>query len=220
MVWTSDILPITVTTSLSIIQDVYIVDASGGDITLTLPDITTDGMQYKLKRTDSTRANTVTIEGFAPAQTIDGEVSITLSVRSAIEVQSINTVWVSLFKSGIRKIPIYFSNGGSNINSGAYYGQGNVASAYGKVEVLVPAAGTITAMYSTKDSGTGKSGTSTLYVNNVASALAVSLGDGGGVTGSATGAVSVAQFDRLSIRNEGHSGSWSFGASTIMFEQD
>lgn len=218
MVWTSDILRITSSITLSTIQDVYVVDASGGNITLTLPNITTNGMQYKLKRVDSTRANTVTVQGFSGAQTIDGQVSITLSIVSSIEVQSINSVWVSLFKEGLVKNLLYFSNGGNNINlaQGSYMGQGNTSSGYGDVEIVAARTGTLTAIYATKN-GT-VTGTATLMKNNVATALTVDLAAPTGSNGSTLANVSVTAFDRLSVLCHNGNGTWSFAAATVIFE--
>jgi len=106
MVWATDIIEITGTTTLDTLIDVVIVDATSGSFTITLPSITTDGMQYKFKRTDSVTANTVTIEGDVPAETIDGLVSITLAPETAIEVQSLDTVWISLLDSCLSSFPV------------------------------------------------------------------------------------------------------------------
>jgi hypothetical protein len=92
MVFTTNIISITTNTTLSTMFDVYIVNASGGNIIITLPTITCDGMQYKLKRTDNTPANTVTIQGTG-GQTIDGVTTFLLNSLSCCEIQSFTSVW-------------------------------------------------------------------------------------------------------------------------------
>ena len=62
MVYNSNITEITTSTTLDIGFDVYIVDATSGNITVTLPSITADGLQYKIKRIDN-NSNRVTITG-------------------------------------------------------------------------------------------------------------------------------------------------------------
>lgn len=89
MVYNSNITEITTSTTLDIGFDVYIVDATSGNITVTLPSITADGLQYKIKRIDN-NSNRVTITG---SQTIDGLVSIQLFPQNSIEIHSIDTVW-------------------------------------------------------------------------------------------------------------------------------
>lgn len=82
---------ITSSTTLDISDNVYIVDPSG-DITVTLPSITADGMQYKIKRTDN-NSDRVTITG---SQTIDGLASIQLFPQNSIEIQSLNNLWYTI----------------------------------------------------------------------------------------------------------------------------
>jgi hypothetical protein len=92
MVYNTNITLITTNTTLSTKDDVYIVNASGGSLTITLPLITANGMQYKIKRSDTTPTSTVTIIGTS-GQTIDGAVSILLATTTNIELQSLNSVW-------------------------------------------------------------------------------------------------------------------------------
>ena len=111
MVFTSNINLITTSTTLSTKDDVYLVNATGGSITIILPNITCDGMQYKLKRIDVNTANTVTVQGFAGAQTIDGNTSIILIPFGICEVQSYSSVWyiVSDSSAGSGGVPIFTS---------------------------------------------------------------------------------------------------------------
>lgn len=61
MVHATNITLITSDTTLDDIHNFYIINATGGDITITLPIITTDGMNYRLVRLD-TSLNYVTIQ--------------------------------------------------------------------------------------------------------------------------------------------------------------
>jgi len=86
MVYSTNINRITTSTTLSTLSDVYLIDASGGNITITLPLITADGTQYTLTRIDTT-TNTVTIQGTS-GQTLNGVASIALFKSSTISLQS------------------------------------------------------------------------------------------------------------------------------------
>ena len=92
MVSSSNIELISTTTALSTLEDVYLVDASGGGFTITLSDITADGIHYKLIRIDepstSPPSGAVTVQGFAGAQTINGAVSVTLSPGGILGLES------------------------------------------------------------------------------------------------------------------------------------
>jgi hypothetical protein len=92
MVYSSNIISITSSTTLSTAFDVYIVSASGGSITITLPTISADGMQYKIKRTDNTPANTVTIQGTG-GQTIDGITTFSMDALTCCEIQALSSAW-------------------------------------------------------------------------------------------------------------------------------
>lgn len=92
MVFTTNIIQITANTTLTTKDDVVLVDASGGSITITLPNILSDGMQYKLKRTDATTSSTVTIQGTG-GQTIDGSTTVTLIPGGFSDIQSYNSAW-------------------------------------------------------------------------------------------------------------------------------
>jgi len=69
----------------------YLVDATPGNITITLPLITADGTTFNIKRIDGV-INTVTIVGTS-GQTIDSSVSLSLSPGSNFRVTSLNDVW-------------------------------------------------------------------------------------------------------------------------------
>ncbi len=90
------LFPNTVTsnTNLDISFDIYRIDASGGNITLTLPNIVIGGGFLILRRSDGS-ANTVTLQGFTPSQTINGSVSITIPPSTTISVIALNFVWIT-----------------------------------------------------------------------------------------------------------------------------
>lgn len=88
MVFNTNITTVSTTLTLDISNDVYLVDASSGSITITLPNINADGIQYKLVRIDNNTSNTVTIQGNIPAQTIDTDVSLLLPVQKVLDIQS------------------------------------------------------------------------------------------------------------------------------------
>ena len=91
MVFNSNITEITTSTTLDTGFDVYLVDASGGSITVTLPAIVADGMQYKLHRSDDT-ANTVTIVPTG-GDTIEGTSSAVLQQNTPFEIHSSGNDW-------------------------------------------------------------------------------------------------------------------------------
>jgi hypothetical protein len=99
MVYSSNITTITTSGTLSTEQDVYIVDASGGNITLTLPDITGDGMNYELRRID-TSINTVDIAR-GGSDLIDTATSISLNTFSSIKLHSLGNVW---YRTGVTSV--------------------------------------------------------------------------------------------------------------------
>lgn len=89
MVSSSNIQRITSSTTLSTEVDVYLIDAGApATIIITLPNITADGTNYKLIRTDSNTSGLVTIQGFNPSQTINGATSIRLRPNVVQSVQS------------------------------------------------------------------------------------------------------------------------------------
>lgn len=92
MVFSSNITPINGDITLSYDYDVYIVDGSLQNITLTLPNIVSDGIFYNIKRIDNS-TNTVTITG---SQTIDNQSSIILRQKSNITLNSLNNLWYSV----------------------------------------------------------------------------------------------------------------------------
>lgn len=60
MVQTANLANITSDTTLSVLNDFYLVNAVGGNLTITLPPITTNGVDYRLNRID-TSLNSVTV---------------------------------------------------------------------------------------------------------------------------------------------------------------
>lgn len=76
-------------------NEVFFIDASSGSIELTLCSITNDGVNFYIKRVDSTLSNTVTIKGYDNNQTIFGLHSIVLSnSNDYIIVVSYNNKWM------------------------------------------------------------------------------------------------------------------------------
>lgn len=72
--------------------DFYVVDATNGNITLTLPDITSDGFYFGFKRFDD-NVNTFTLQGNSGSQTIDGSTTLSFSNLDIHYVASVNGVW-------------------------------------------------------------------------------------------------------------------------------
>lgn len=93
MVFNDNITTITATGTLDILEEVYLVDATAGNMTITLPDITADGMRYKLIRIDDVPANLITVQGFNVSQTISGAISISLFPNTVEELKSNEDVW-------------------------------------------------------------------------------------------------------------------------------
>lgn len=75
--------------------DLFFIDASSGNMTITLTDINnSDGKLFIFVRIDQS-ANVVTIQGFNSSQTINGSVSNTIDPNSgAFHVVSLNNVWI------------------------------------------------------------------------------------------------------------------------------
>lgn len=89
MVYNTNIQRITSSTTLSDAFNVYLIDAGApATIIITLPNITSDGINYKLIRTDSNTIGQVTVQGFNPSQTINGSISIRLQPNTVQALQS------------------------------------------------------------------------------------------------------------------------------------
>lgn len=87
---------ITANATLDTGYDTYLIDASGGSITITLPDITNiTGLVFILKRTDTT-ANLVVVTGQS-GQTIDNQTIISIPINTGITISSLNNVWYIIF---------------------------------------------------------------------------------------------------------------------------
>lgn len=111
---------------------------------------------------------------------------------------------------------VTFSNGGSNIGQGGgYVGQGNVATAYGDTEIILPGDVTITQIYATKNGN--NPGVATVAINGVLSTLSASLPGGDNANGLGTGSVSATAFDRISIFVLPTGGSYSYFAATLVY---
>lgn len=71
---------------------IYLVDASISNVTLTLPDITTDGDWFLFRRIDNS-SNTFTLQGYTSGQTIDGSTTLVFSIGMESAVVAYNGVW-------------------------------------------------------------------------------------------------------------------------------
>lgn len=92
MVQVAYITSISGNTTLSTDFDTYIIEVSG-NITLTLPTITCDGMVYNLIRTDVTKS-IVTIQGTG-GNLINGVSTTTMSYKGCMELYTIDGEWVT-----------------------------------------------------------------------------------------------------------------------------
>lgn len=83
-----------ITSSASIDENFenYLIDATSGNITLTLPDIYTEGIDFTFKREDST-GNTVTLQPYSVSNTIEGTTSLLLAVSECVRLVSYDTNW-------------------------------------------------------------------------------------------------------------------------------
>lgn len=113
MVQTAYINSTSSNTTMSQNYDTYIINASSGNITMTLPNITADGIQFLLRRED-TSANTVTIIGTGgqlittPSGTFT---SINVSYASDACMHSISGGW---YTTGYTKGISYYFNAFDN----------------------------------------------------------------------------------------------------------
>lgn len=92
MVHSTNISAISSDTTLSNVYDTYLVDASAGNILITLPLITSDGINYFIIRTDNVATNTVTMQT-SGGQTLNGSTSI--YPNASMHYQSYNNAWYS-----------------------------------------------------------------------------------------------------------------------------
>ena len=77
-------------------NDLFLLDASSNDVTITLPDITCDGLYFRICRIDTNTANTVTVRSFNDIQTINGRPYITLNIESKVGIVSFGYIWYSV----------------------------------------------------------------------------------------------------------------------------
>lgn len=84
---------VTSTQDLDPVYDTFFIDASQGSIIFTLPNIALDGLNYYIKRIDSSLLTTVTIKGYNASQTINGSTSVLLLGSNAIFPISFNGEW-------------------------------------------------------------------------------------------------------------------------------
>jgi hypothetical protein len=90
---TASITSVTFSQNVDSGYNIYLVDASNNDVTLTLPDITSDGFYFTFKRVDTVFTNTVTIVGNNNQQTIDNVSSLSLTDNTSLSVVSHGSVW-------------------------------------------------------------------------------------------------------------------------------
>lgn len=89
------------------------ISASGGAVTVNLPTaVAIKGRQYVLKRTDTTTANTVTVDG-SGSETIDGSLTITIGTRADVTLISDGANWhvinSSVFNSLTATVPSIYT---------------------------------------------------------------------------------------------------------------
>jgi|LakMenEpi03Aug12_release.lakeMendotaPanAssembly.Ray.scaffolds.fasta_scaffold265264_2 hypothetical protein len=102
MVQTAYITSTTSSITLDTSFDTYIINASGGNITIILPSIVADGMVFNLVRTDQS-GNIVTINT-SSSQLINGVSSITINSSSEMCVRSISSEWRATFGGGVGRV--------------------------------------------------------------------------------------------------------------------
>lgn len=92
---------ITASDNITINDGVLLVDATAGNVTMTLPDVVTEaGRTYTIKKTDAS-ANTVTVLPTSPT-TIDGAVSVVLTAQNqSVTVVASGTEWEVLGQANI-----------------------------------------------------------------------------------------------------------------------
>lgn len=74
-------------------MDLYLISGDSNNIQITLPDITADGIYFKLYRVDTNNANTVTIVPFTSSQLINGAQELSLPISANGELVSLNNIW-------------------------------------------------------------------------------------------------------------------------------
>ena len=79
--------------------DTYFIDSTAGAMTVTLPTISAEGENYRLKRVDITN-NEVTVTGTG-GETIDGLVSLPLRVVDELNVVAVDDSWESMSNEGV-----------------------------------------------------------------------------------------------------------------------
>lgn len=89
---TVSITSINSNTELEEGYDVYLIDATLGNLTITLPVISSDGEDFSMSRVDST-VNSVTVEG--TSQNINGFASVDLPIQQSLKVVSYLDNWYS-----------------------------------------------------------------------------------------------------------------------------
>lgn len=84
---------VNTTRSIDGSDDLYLVDATSGNITITLPDASSnDGLWVRLQRTDSS-TNTVTVIGYS-AQTINGNASFSMFRTNDVQIVTSSSAWI------------------------------------------------------------------------------------------------------------------------------
>lgn len=115
---------VTSDTTLGTSYHIYLVDATSGSITLTLPSITADGTNFRIKRIDTSLTNTVTVQGTG-GQQIDSQASITMDTGTNIILAAFNSAWYIIGRSTISGAPISKSSGPTAISLLSLVGSNN-----------------------------------------------------------------------------------------------
>ena len=75
---------------------VFIIDATNNNVTVTLPEATgADGQCYSFKRQDTNVSNTVSIVGISSVETVDGNISLSLSSGEKVKLICWSGLWYS-----------------------------------------------------------------------------------------------------------------------------
>jgi len=93
-----DITTVTSNTTANSGFDLFFLDASSGNLTLTLYDVSSGGFEGSslyVRRLDST-GNTATVAGFSVSQTIDGAPSTNIGISKHFQYVVHNNKWYSI----------------------------------------------------------------------------------------------------------------------------
>lgn len=93
---TVDVIYMTSDGTLDLNFNVFLLDATSGSLSITIPLFTSDGQQIQIKRVDSVILNTVTISPTSPQKINSTLDSILISSLGSNNMVSYNTSWYSI----------------------------------------------------------------------------------------------------------------------------